>query len=77
VSSRRSAGNHAQGVALAARELGIQATIFMPMGVALPKLLATKDYGAEVVLLAARRLPNHLAAAKEFAEKPGAVVIPP
>ena len=33
-----SAGNHAQGVAFAARELGISATIFMPVGVALPKL---------------------------------------
>ena len=37
-----SAGNHAQGVALAARELGIHATIFMPIGVALPKLQATR-----------------------------------
>ena len=45
-----SAGNHAQGVALAARELGITATIFMPVGVALPKLQATRDYGADVVL---------------------------
>ncbi|HEV7957147.1 MAG TPA: pyridoxal-phosphate dependent enzyme, partial [Marisediminicola sp.] len=45
-----SAGNHAQGVAFAARELGITATIFMPVGVALPKLQATRDYGAEVVL---------------------------
>src|SRR5687768_18369361 len=36
-----SAGNHAQGVAFAARELGIKATIFMPIGVALPKLQAT------------------------------------
>ncbi|MGL4340212.1 MAG: threonine ammonia-lyase, partial [Rhodoglobus sp.] len=36
-----SAGNHAQGVAFAARELGIKATIFMPLGVALPKLQAT------------------------------------
>src|SRR6188768_2863048 len=45
-----SAGNHAQGVALAARQLGIAATIFMPVGVALPKLQATRDYGAEVVL---------------------------
>ena len=33
-----SAGNHAQGVAFAARELGIASTIFMPIGVALPKL---------------------------------------
>ena len=45
-----SAGNHAQGVAFAARELGIAATIFMPVGVALPKLQATRNYGAEVVL---------------------------
>ncbi len=45
-----SAGNHAQGVALAARELGIPATIFTPVGVALPKLQATRHYGAEVVL---------------------------
>ena len=45
-----SAGNHAQGVAFAARELGIRATIFMPRGVALPKLQATRNYGAEVVL---------------------------
>src|SRR5690606_2823171 len=45
-----SAGNHAQGVALAARELGISATIFMPIGVALPKLQATRSYGADVVL---------------------------
>lgn len=46
-----SAGNHAQGVAFAARELGIKATIFMPLGVALPKLQATRNYGAEVVLV--------------------------
>ena len=45
-----SAGNHAQGVALAAQELGITATIFMPLGVPVPKLLATRGYGAEVVL---------------------------
>ena len=38
-----SAGNHAQGVAFAARELGISATIFMPLGVPLPKLQATKQ----------------------------------
>ena len=43
-----SAGNHAQGVALAARELGISATIFMPEGAPIPKLNATRGYGAEV-----------------------------
>ena len=45
-----SAGNHAQGVALAARLVGITATVFMPIGAALPKVAATKGYGAEVAL---------------------------
>jgi threonine dehydratase len=71
-----SAGNHAQGVALAAQELGIKATIYMPMGVALPKLLATRDYGAEVVLQGPT-FTESLAAAKEFAKTSGAVFIPP
>jgi threonine dehydratase len=44
-----SAGNHAQGVASAAQKLGIPATIFMPLGVPVPKLLATRGYGAEVL----------------------------
>ncbi len=71
-----SAGNHAQGVAFAARELGIQATIFMPIGVALPKLQATRAYGAEVVLRG-HTVSEPLAAAQEFAERTGAVYIPP
>jgi len=71
-----SAGNHAQGVALAARELGIRATIFMPIGVALPKLQATRNYGAEVVLHG-HVVDETLQAAAEFAERTGAVVIPP
>ncbi|MFZ4842392.1 threonine ammonia-lyase [Mycetocola saprophilus] len=71
-----SAGNHAQGVALAARELGIGATIFMPKGVPLPKLQATRNYGAQV------RLDGHsveelLRAAAEYAEQTGAIFIPP
>lgn len=45
-----SAGNHAQGVALAARELGIRSTVFMPESAAIPKVAATKEYGANVVL---------------------------
>lgn len=45
-----SAGNHAQGVAYAARELGIPCMIVMPEGAALSKIEATKGYGAEVVL---------------------------
>lgn len=71
-----SAGNHAQGVALAARELGIEATIFMPVAVALPKLQATKDYGASVVLRG-HTIEDPLRAAAEYAEQTGAVFIPP
>lgn len=71
-----SAGNHAQGVALAARELGIHATIFMPIGVALPKLQATRAYAADVVLRGVI-FNEALEAAKDFAEKSGAIFIPP
>jgi threonine dehydratase len=71
-----SAGNHAQGVAFAARELGITATIFMPMGVALPKLQATRGYGAAVELRG-HIFDETLAAAVAFAEETGAVFIHP
>lgn len=71
-----SAGNHAQGVAFAARELGIKATIFMPLGVALPKLQATRNYGAEVVL-GGNTVSEPLREAAAFAERTGAVLIPP
>src|SRR5438270_13722473 len=43
-----SAGNHAQGVALAATLLGARSTVFMPEGAPLPKVEATKAYGANV-----------------------------
>lgn len=71
-----SAGNHAQGVSFAARELGIAATIFMPIGVALPKLEATRAYGAEVVLTGTN-FGETLEAAKAFAEQSGGIFIPP
>lgn len=71
-----SAGNHAQGVAYAARELGITATIFMPLGVALPKLQATRSYGAEVVL-EGESFDQTNAAAQAFVRDTGAVFIPP
>jgi len=45
-----SAGNHAQGVAIAAQSLGIPCTIVMPEGAPLAKLMATQSYGATVVL---------------------------
>jgi len=71
-----SAGNHSQGVARAAQALGIKATIFMPIGVALPKLQATQDYGATVVL-AGNIFNESLKAAKDFVAETGAVFIPP
>lgn len=71
-----SAGNHAQGVAFAARELGIHATIFMPVGVAIPKFQATRDYGADVVL-SGSIVDETLRAAADFAAETGAVLIPP
>jgi len=45
-----SAGNHAQGVAMAATAFGIKSTIVMPKHAPLSKITATKSYGAEVVL---------------------------
>ncbi len=46
-----SAGNHAQGVAFAARDMGIPATICIPEGAPISKIEATRSYGAEVVLV--------------------------
>jgi threonine dehydratase len=71
-----SAGNHAQGVALASSLLGVRSTVFMPMGAPLPKVAATREYGADV------RLQGHvidetLAAAREYAHETGAVFIHP
>jgi len=71
-----SAGNHAQGVALAAKKLGIKATIYMPIGASLPKVEATKNYGAKVVLLGAS-FAEALKAAQEEAKITGAIFIPP
>src|SRR6187200_936241 len=71
-----SAGNHAQGVALAARLLGAKATVFMPESAPLPKLAATRAYGAEVQLVG-QTLTEALVAAAEHAERTGAVFIHP
>ena len=46
-----SAGNHAQGVAYAARDMGIRATICIPEGAPISKIEATRSYGANVVLV--------------------------
>ena len=71
-----SAGNHAQGVALAAQMLGIKATVFMPEGAPIPKLNATRGYGAEVIFHGAI-LDEALSAAKDLAAETGAVLIHP
>ncbi|WP_236789298.1 threonine ammonia-lyase [Amycolatopsis sp. GM8] len=71
-----SAGNHAQGVALAASLLGIKSTVFMPMRAPLPKLAATRGYGADVHLYGAV-FDETLAEAISFAEQTGAVFIHP
>jgi threonine dehydratase len=71
-----SAGNHAQGVALAARLLGCSATVFMPETAPLPKVAATRAYGAEI-LLSGQTLTEALVAAAEHAERTGSVFIHP
>lgn len=71
-----SAGNHAQGVALAASLLGHRATIFMPADASLPKLAATRSYGANVVV-GGDTVDDCLASAVAFAEAEGAVFVPP
>ncbi len=71
-----SAGNHAQGVALAAQMLGIDATVFMPERAALPKVGATRGYGARVHLVGAT-IEGSIAAAVEFSVRTGAVFVHP
>ena len=71
-----SAGNHAQGVALAAQILGIKATIFMPEGATLPKYQATLGYGADVVFHG-KTIDEALMAASVFSNETGAVFIHP
>ena len=46
-----SAGNHAQGVAIASKKFGITAKICMPEGAPISKVMATRGYGAEVILV--------------------------
>jgi threonine dehydratase len=71
-----SAGNHAQGVALAAGLLGIQSTVFMPEGAPLPKVTATKGYGASIEYSGVS-VDDALVAARAFADRTGAVLIHP
>ena len=69
-----SAGNHAQGVAFAARILGLKATVFMPVFTPPLKVIATRNYGAEVVL-EGESFDDAQAAAMQFKKETGAVII--
>lgn len=71
-----SAGNHAQGVALAAGLLGIGSRVYMPQGAPLPKIQATRGYGA-LVEFAGNTVDESLLAAQEWAQATGAVLIHP
>ncbi len=71
-----SAGNHAQGVALAASLQGSPSTVFMPAAASLPKVEATKRYGAEVVLTG-EDFGAAYAAAREHAEEKGLFFVHP
>jgi len=71
-----SAGNHAQGVALAAEWLGTRATVVMPAAAPLPKVAATRGYGADVILYGAS-VEEALARAREICEQTGSVLIHP
>ena len=71
-----SAGNHAQGVALAAQLLGIHSKVYMPLGAPMPKLVATRAYGAEVELVGTT-IDECLVAARAWEAETGAVLIHP
>src|SRR6478672_8424598 len=71
-----SAGNHAQGVALAASLVGTSATVYMPVGASIAKLTATRAYGAQVELVG-QTLDESLEAALAFAARTGAVLVHP
>ena len=71
-----SAGNHAQGVALAASLAGLRSTIFMPETAPLPKINATEDYGADIRFHGAT-VDDAIEAAVAHARSTGAHLVPP
>ena len=71
-----SAGNHAQGVAYAASSLGVKSTVFMPVFAPPLKVIATRAYGAEVVLVG-DTFDDACKAAVEFGKKSGATFVHP
>src|SRR5215467_13508216 len=71
-----SSGNHAQGVAFAARALGVKATIVMPRTAPAVKLDATRALGAEIVLMGPAS-ENRIRRAEELETERGLVPVPP
>ncbi|MBV8067459.1 MAG: pyridoxal-phosphate dependent enzyme [Candidatus Eremiobacteraeota bacterium] len=71
-----SSGNHAQGVALAARLLGVRATIVMPTDAPAVKVAATRAYGAEIVYYERER-SHREEIARSVARERGATLVPP
>lgn len=71
-----SSGNHAQGIALSAKLLGMPATIVMPHDAPAAKIAATKGYGANVVVYD-RYKEDREAIGRDLAEKNGMTLIPP
>jgi threonine dehydratase len=72
-----SSGNHAQAVALAARELGVRATIVMPLDAPASKVAATRGYGARVVLYDRVGGEDREAIARRVVDEDGATLVPP
>jgi len=72
-----SSGNHAQAVALAARELGIRATIVMPLDAPAAKVAATRGYGARVILYDRLGGESREAIAQKLVDEDGAILVPP
>ena len=71
-----SSGNHAQGVALASKLLGVAATIVMPSDAPASKVAATREYGAEIVFYDRHR--SHRAEiAEDIRKERGATLVPP
>ncbi|NLN95247.1 MAG: threonine ammonia-lyase [Bacteroidales bacterium] len=71
-----SAGNHAQGVAYAATSLGVKSTVFMPVFAPPLKVIATRSYGAEVILTG-ETFDDAFKAALEFQKQTGATFVHP
>jgi threonine dehydratase len=71
-----SSGNHAQAVALAAREAGVKAVIAMPSDAPQSKVAATRGYGAEIIFYDRQR-EDREQVARRVAEREGSVLIPP